>query len=285
VDEEVGTPCYEHKVGSYEWTSISSLNERRERFTMTVVGELIAVIGGFKAGTDVEVYRNETWQSGPNLEGVHGLVHHCAVSYGKSKVMVIGGFYDGAPTDIVQTVDLETNEVKMVSSLNTKRYSHACSDAVWEGEKYIVVAGGFETYHVCNTVEYISACETDSGYYEYRWQTMAPMNIRRYNFALTIFGTQLAAFGGQPTIKSDQIEVFNATSKVWELTRKHILRPEIHFFAGVSVPEMDLPVYTAQKYPEHKDDDDDDDGEEGQGGYGYNMYKNPYSSGNSKYDD
>ena len=55
--------------------------------------------------------------------------------------MVIGGMVDGNTTNIVQSLDLYTNEVSMLSSLNKHRYSHACSKATWDGEEFIVVAG------------------------------------------------------------------------------------------------------------------------------------------------
>ena len=55
--------------------------------------------------------------------------------------MVIGGFYNGSPTNVVQTIDFATNRIIEISSLNKNRYSHACSEAVWGGEKYIVAAG------------------------------------------------------------------------------------------------------------------------------------------------
>merc|ERR1712180_78894 len=153
---------------------------------------------------------------------------------------VIGGMVDGNTTNMVQSLDLYTNEVSMLASLNKHRYSHACSKATWDGEEFIVVAGGFETYSVCSSVEYISACVGNNGE-ENVWATLSPMNIRRYDFGLTMYGTLLAAFGGEPTISSEEIEVYNFTSQTWTLTGKKIAHPERHYFTAISVPVEDLP--------------------------------------------
>merc|ERR1712180_499 len=239
-DENKSTACYNHELGTAEWSAMPSLNEHRERFTMNAVGDLIAVIGGFKSGTDVEVFKDGQWVQGPDLRAMHGVVHHCAVSYGESQIMVIGGMVDGNTTNMVQSLDLYTNEVSMLASLNKHRYSHACSKATWDGEEFIVVAGGFETYSVCSSVEYISACVGNNGE-ENVWATLSPMNIRRYDFGLTMYGTLLAAFGGEPTISSEEIEVYNFTSQTWTLTGKKIAHPERHYFTAISVPVEDLP--------------------------------------------
>jgi len=244
-DKNKSTACYSHELGTTEWSVMPSLNEHRERFTMNAVGDLIAVVGGFKSGTDIEVFKEGKWMRGPYLKASHGVVHHCAVSYGESQIMVIGGMVDGNTTNIVQSLDLYTNEVSMLSSLNKHRYSHACSKATWDGEEFIVVAGGFETFSVCNSVEYIPVC---NGKHEKGnvWTTLSPMNVRRYDFGLSMYGTLLAAFGGEPTISSEEIEVYNFTSKTWTLTGKKIAHPERHYFTAISVPVKDLPVETGE---------------------------------------
>jgi len=245
-DNGLITPCYRYMIGGSEWIDMPPLSEHRELFTMNVVGELIAVIGGFRAGTDVEVFRNGSWENGANLKLVHGLVHHVSISYGQSKVLVIGGFLNGRPTNLVRAVDLNTMECSQLASLNVKRYSHSATEIVWSGEKYIVVAGGFEHYHVTNTVEYMLACNIEDP--KSVWLQLEPMNIRRYDFGLTVFGTQLAAFGGQPTINSEQIEVYNRDSQTWELTGKNILLHERHYFACLSIPSALFPNVTLLKW-------------------------------------
>ena len=55
--------------------------------------------------------------------------------------MVIGGFYDGFPTNMVQTLDFSTNKIEKIASLNRNRYSHACAVSIWGGEEYIIAAG------------------------------------------------------------------------------------------------------------------------------------------------
>ena len=55
--------------------------------------------------------------------------------------MVIGGLYDGSPTNMVQTIDFSTNKIKKIASLNKNRYSHGCASAIWGGEEYIVAVG------------------------------------------------------------------------------------------------------------------------------------------------
>ena len=51
----------------------------------------------------------------------------------------------------------------------------------------ITFSDGFESYHVSNTVEYISPCDVDSsGKYENsKWEHLAPMNIRSHSIFLT----------------------------------------------------------------------------------------------------
>ena len=55
--------------------------------------------------------------------------------------MVIGGFYDGSPTNMVQTIDFSSKSIEKIASLNKNRYSHGCTAAMWGGEQYIVAAG------------------------------------------------------------------------------------------------------------------------------------------------
>lgn len=247
-DDGFITPCYRYLMGSSEWIHMPALIEHRELFTMNVVGEFITVIGGFKAGTDVEVFMNGSWVNGPNLKSVHNLVHHASVSLGESKVLVIGGFLNGRPTNLVQAVDVNNMKCSMLASLNVKRYSHSATEMVWGGEQYIVVAGGFESYHVTNTVEYMLACDIEDP--SSVWQQLNPMNIRRYNFGLAVFGRQLAAFGGQPTINSEQIEVYNEVTGAWELTGRDILLHDRHFFASLSVPASVFPQLAVLDWPE-----------------------------------
>jgi len=249
-DDGLVTPCYRYLMGSSEWTEMPALLEHRELFTMNVVGEFIAVIGGFKAGTDVvvEVFMNGSWVNGPYLKSIHNLVHHASVSLGQNKVIVIGGFLNGRPTNLVQAVDVNNMECSMLASLNANRYSHSAAEMVWGGEQYIVVAGGFESYHVTNTVEYMLACDIEDP--NSVWLQLNPMNIRRYNFGLTVFGRQLAAFGGQPTINSEQIEVYNEVTETWELTGQNILLHDRHFFASLSVPGSVFPQLPVIDWPE-----------------------------------
>ena len=79
--EDAGTPCYQHILGSEEWKPFPALNNHRAKFTMTLVGNDIAVIGGFKSGTDVEIYKDGQWNNGPSLQSGHGIIHHCSVGY------------------------------------------------------------------------------------------------------------------------------------------------------------------------------------------------------------
>ena len=58
-------------------------------------------------------------------------------------MLVIGGFLNGRPTNLVRAVDLNTMECSQLASLNVKRYSHSATEIVWSGEKYIVVAGKY----------------------------------------------------------------------------------------------------------------------------------------------
>ena len=53
------------------------------------------------------------------------------------------------------------------------------------------ILGGFESYHVSNTVEYLAPCDVQSNYDNYgndehsKWKHLAPMNIRRYSIFKT----------------------------------------------------------------------------------------------------
>ena len=55
--------------------------------------------------------------------------------------MVTGGFCGGKPTDMVQTIDVATNQVDNLASLNSQRYAHSCMATSWGGQDYVVVAG------------------------------------------------------------------------------------------------------------------------------------------------
>merc|ERR1719193_1772569 len=235
-----GTPCYSNKIGTKEWREFCPLLEHRNRFTMTAVesSNALVVVGGFKSGKDVEIYKDGKWQYGPELRD-QGLVHHCSVQY-NNKVMVTGGFCSGKPTDTVQTICVESNQVDTFAPLNSKRYAHSCMAMSWGGADYVVVAGGFQDYSVSNTVEFIPT--KMDGYSAPVWKTLPPMNIKRFNFGLGIYGKKLAAFGGQPTIDSDKIEVYCPESKQWKCVGRSLVNPERHFFTAITVPESYLKV-------------------------------------------
>lgn len=55
--------------------------------------------------------------------------------------MIIGGLFHGNPTEEVESVDLNTNKVSLMPSMNKKRYSHSCVSMVLEGIQVIVAAG------------------------------------------------------------------------------------------------------------------------------------------------
>merc|ERR1711915_249598 len=245
--DDAGTPCYQYEIGprsSYEaneWEPFCALNVHRCRFTMTVVESCnaLVVVGGFKSGADIEIYKDGKWRDGPEIDEVHGLIHHCSVSYGDSEVMIIGGFCDGKPTSTVLSVDIRTDEVTKLPSLTRRRYSHACAKSSWNKEEFIVVAGGFSDFSVCNTVEYISASK--NGYETPVWKSLASMNIRRFDFGLSMYGDKLAAYGGQPTIDSEKIEVYCPDTNTWKLLGRSLVHPERHFFATMCVPESKFP--------------------------------------------
>merc|ERR1719175_362566 len=236
VKEGKGTPCYANEIGSNEWKEFCPMSEHRNRFTMTVVESCnaLVVVGGFKTEKDVEIYKDGKWEYGPELREDKGLVHHCSVQY-NNKVMVTGGFCGGKPTDMVQTIDIATNQVDNLASLNSQRYAHSCMATSWGGQDFVVVAGGFQGFGVSNTVEYISTKKT--GYSEPVWKMLEPMNINRFDFGLGIYGNQLAAFGGQPTIDSEKIEVYRPETKCWKLVGRSIVHPERHFFTTITVPK------------------------------------------------
>merc|ERR1719289_111974 len=241
VKDGQGTPCYTNEIGTHEWKKFCPLMENRERFTMTAVesSNALVVVGGFKSGKDVEIYKDGKWQYGPELRKEQGLVHHCSVQY-NNKVMVTGGFCSGKPTDTVQTICVESNQVDNFAPLNSKRYAHSCMATSWGGKDYVVVAGGFQDFSVSNTVEFIPT--KIDGYSAPAWKTLPPMNIRRFNFGLGIYGKKLAAFGGQPTIDSDKIEGYCPESKQWKLVGRSLVNPERHFFTAITVPESYLNV-------------------------------------------
>merc|ERR1719193_658078 len=201
--QSTGTLCYTNKIGCDTWEPMTPMKEYRERFTMTVIESCnaLVVVGGFRCTNDIEIFNNGKWIAGPKHDGVHGLVFHSAVSYVQSQVMVIGGILRGKPTNNVFTIDVSNGRVEKAACLNSKRYSHASLRASWGGNDYIIVAGGFVEYCVSNTVEYIKA-STD-GYKKPTWKMLAPMNINRYDFGLALYGSQIAAIGGQPPIESE----------------------------------------------------------------------------------
>ena len=61
--------------------------------------------------------------------------------YGENKLMIIGGFSDGQPTNAVYTFDLATGNNEKFVSLNKNRHSHSCIATVMEGTEYVFAAG------------------------------------------------------------------------------------------------------------------------------------------------
>merc|ERR1711962_1289176 len=104
------------------------------------------------------------------------------------------------------------------------------------GRDYIIVAGGFEdSYTVSNKVEILSM--HSRGYLKQTWQMVASVNINRFDFGLAMYGSQLAAFGGQPPIESDQIEVYNPETNCWKIVGQRIANSERQFFTAITVPD------------------------------------------------
>merc|ERR1711962_1974537 len=63
------------------------------------------------------------------------------------------------------------------------------------------------------------------------------MNINRFDFGLAMYGSQLAAFGGQPPIESDQVEVYNPETNCWKIVGQRIANSERSFFTAITVPD------------------------------------------------
>ena len=75
----------------------------------------------------------------PNLIFIIIFLHQ--FSYGEDKLMIIGGFNDGHPTNAVNTFDLASRSVHKFAPLNKNRYSHSCIAAVMAGKEYVFAAG------------------------------------------------------------------------------------------------------------------------------------------------
>jgi len=230
---------------------------------MASIGKYIAVVGGFKASAEVEVFSDGHWRDGPHIQELNGLIHHTAVGFGDSNVIVIGGFLNHQPTDRTFILDLEANEVYEGPHLNKKRFSHASTRFSMNHEEYIAVAGGFDEYHVCKSVEILKICDAHGKIAIEHWETLPDMNIPRHTFGLEVLGTQLAAFGGEPTIESEKIEVYNVEHQAWEFTGESVQFSKRHYFAAVSVPDSAVsgkkPSKPEDNYSGSADKGEDDD--------------------------
>merc|ERR1719259_10963 len=191
---------------------------------MAATDNFIAIIGGFKSTENIKVYNGIEWVSGPDLTEAKGLIHHDAVRLDNDQVMIIGGFHDYGPTEKTFIVDLTNSEVKPGPSLMTTRYAHSATPFNLKGEKHIAVAGGFKDYAISSTVEILKVCDYTNKQTVVggTWTAIQNMNIKRYDFGLGVYGNDLAAFGGEPTIMSEQIEIYNSTSDQWEFINKNV---------------------------------------------------------------
>merc|ERR1712219_70123 len=151
--------------------------------------------------------------------------------------IVIGGFINQEPSNRVFILELDSNEVHEGPALNKKRYSHSATRFVMNHAEYIAVAGGFDEYHVCSSVEILKVCDANGKFALDHWETLPNMNIQRHTFGLEVLGTQLAAFGGEPTIESEKIEVYNVEHQAWEFTGEAVQFRGRHYFGSVSVPD------------------------------------------------
>jgi len=239
-DDVTQTVCFKNEIGSGNWGNFPNLMEHRERFAMASIGKYIAVVGGFKASAEVEVFSDGHWRDGPHIQELKGLIHHEAVGFGESNVIVIGGFINNEPSNRVFILELDSNEVHEGPALNKKRYSHSATRFVMNHAEYIAVAGGFDEYHVCSSVEILKVCDANGKFALDHWETLPNMNIQRHTFGLEVLGTQLAAFGGEPTIESEKIEVYNVEHQAWEFTGEAVQFRGRHYFGSVSVPDSAL---------------------------------------------
>ena len=81
----------------------------------------------------------------------------CAVPVDSRFLAVIGGEMDGELLDSMKTLDLETNEWRMLPELKVPRKDHACVATRLDDEEGILVTGGVDSNdNALKSVEFFS---------------------------------------------------------------------------------------------------------------------------------
>lgn len=186
----ISKECYRNDKGN--WLTVESMTEERIFHSMTTVGSLILVMGGFSTmefRASVEAFDGLRWiklpykLSSPRAE-------HCVVPISSTEVVVIGGSYSERPDLIVEKYNIYTGLVSTIPSKSPETKGHACALK----DKDIYISGGFQFDDgIGQSFSSVQVLNIET----LQWRTIPSMNFKRVGHTMENLNGVITVFGGR----------------------------------------------------------------------------------------
>jgi len=144
----------------------------------------------------------------------------CKVRYGNQQVLQVGGLIMSSegykfPVEIASVNVINMTVGVFEIELPEFRMMHACQFLNVGGQDMTIIAGGYDSTGIEQLASVIGLVEGASGP---EIVDLGQMNLARNSFSIGVIGGHLAAFGGEPLIRTRQSEVYDADSNTWNYT-------------------------------------------------------------------
>jgi len=204
------------------WTNHSHLNHDRYSHVSSIYKSDLYLIGGPASDTiDKFEHKNQEWQeAGSFQDGTDG----CAVSINNVEIVVTGGH---GCEKCAFRYNLETGVKTQLSNMHDGRTSHGCTFYQYDGDDYVLVAGGWSGYNLRSSE--VLNLRTN------KWRVAGDLSEGRRGLQLTsVEGGLLLATGGRIGTVSDKVESFDTEMELWSL--ENPLKHRRSFHAVTPVP-------------------------------------------------
>jgi len=188
------------------WTKHSNLTHNRSSHSSAVYNSDLYLIGGGEANT-TEMFRHENnndnlWQLAWNVaEGTDG----CSVTTGPGTAIVTGGH---GCSKCAYQFNLQTGEKTKLQNMNEGRTSHGCAFYQFDGEDYILAAGGWDGHNLRSSE--VFSLKTG------KWRIVGDLKEGKRGLQLAVVeGGKVLATGGRVGSWVDSVEVFDVEMEQW----------------------------------------------------------------------
>ena len=119
-----------YEIGRDRWTQVASMKEKRSKHSCLTIStsseSKVLVCGGYR--TDCEIWTNGQWTNGPTVPSSwHGSRMIEPSFNSQYAAFVAGGYEPGRrtdPTNKIYGIKKDLTSVKMIGTLQQKRYTH-----------------------------------------------------------------------------------------------------------------------------------------------------------------